>query len=102
VKVPRLDAKPQLHDGVGSVGLNPYIRAYQILSRSRQIGMAEFYIPLTEILAYLDLIEMTDQQEREEFALIIMAIDAALLDHKAKKDKQDEELLNKASPRKTP
>ena len=89
-RVARLENRPKLNDGLGVVSANPYIQAYQVLSRSRQIGMAEFYIPLTEIMAYLDLIQLNDPVEREDFALIVMAIDSAMLAHKSEKDKQNE------------
>lgn len=99
LKVAALDIRPELISGFGTMSDNPYLRAYYLLSKSRQIGMAEFYIPLTEIVAYLDLIGIEGHEARSDFATIIIAIDAGMLEFKAKLQKRQEESTKKFQPK---
>ena len=54
--------------------------AYHNLSRSRQVGgMGEFYIPLTEFEAYLNIISLSDTEQRLFLLNVISSVDAVLL-----------------------
>lgn len=53
--------------------------AYSLLTRSRQVGMSAFYIPMTEYAAYLDIIQMDDIEERTFLVSVVSQVDATLL-----------------------
>ena len=55
------------------------------LSSSRPIGFAPGSIPLSEILAYCDLVGISGQDDRLEFVEIIQSMDRVVLDYHAKK-----------------
>ena len=53
--------------------------AYSLLSRSRQVGMTEFYIPLSEYAAYLDIACISDMDDRLLLVAVLTQVDAILL-----------------------
>lgn len=67
-----------------SAHLEEYIRAFNILSTRRQVGMSKNPITLSEILQYMDSFGCT---EPEIFVLHIIRMDLAYLEHVNKADK---------------
>lgn len=60
--------------------------AYLILSKSRQCGgMGEFYIPLTEYEAYLNIIRLEDIDQRTFLVSVISQVDSILLHERFEK-----------------
>ena len=53
--------------------------AYAMLTRSRQIGMSEYYIPMSEYAAYLDIIMLDDPEQRILLVSVLTEVDAVLL-----------------------
>ena len=53
--------------------------AYALLSRSRQVGQTEFYIPMSEYLAYLNIISLEDIDQRLFLVSVLTQVDATLL-----------------------
>lgn len=54
--------------------------AYRLLSRSRQLGaMGEFYIPMTEYVAYCDLSYLDEPSQRMMLVETLSQVDAILL-----------------------
>jgi hypothetical protein len=66
--------------------MREYTDAFDILSNTRQSGMAPNPIPLTEVLAYLQLYGADDT---EAFITYIQAMDLTFLDTLAKKAERD-------------
>lgn len=58
--------------------------AYLILTRSRQIGMSEFFIPLTEFDAYCNLFGFEDYETKLFLVNVISDVDALLLSERTK------------------
>ena len=59
----------------------PFWDAFNRLSRSRawtEIGASA--IPISEILAFLQLYEITDLEEKDEYVMIIQALDSTFLE----------------------
>ncbi len=65
----------------------PYWQAFCVLSPSRQLGMSVGSIPLSEIVAYLTLCDVTDPEERGDYVRFVQAIDRVFVQHHAKKEK---------------
>lgn len=73
-----------------------YYKAFQVLSSSRPIGMGVVgAIPVSEMLAYLDVIEVRDREERETFITMVQALDSVYLPHV---NKSAEAEADKAKP----
>lgn len=66
-------------------------KAYQNLNGSRQIGMAAGPIPITEIQAYFELIQLRDVETRLVYLRMIQAVD----DERAKYDAKVRESKDK-------
>lgn len=74
---PSLANKPVL-----SMFQRPYYDAFHCLNGSRAWTMSgPASIPLSEIVAYLSMNDITDAEEREEYIMFIQALDSAYLDH---------------------
>jgi len=74
IVVPILDQMPEVEEDA-----RPYLKAFHFLSGSRRTGFGPSYIPLTEIIAYCDLILLTDPDTRFLYAQIIQELDAYYL-----------------------
>jgi hypothetical protein len=59
-----------------------YWRAYLLLESSRQLSMSGAGpIPISEILAYVTLLEIDGIEEREKYVIMVSAMDAVYLEH---------------------
>lgn len=58
-----------------------------MLSTSRQQGFSVGYIPMSEIEAYMRIMRIDDDEEREEFLFLIQAMDAEYVEWASKKTK---------------
>lgn len=67
--------------------------AYMHLSRSRQLGsMGEFYIPMTEYVAYAEYYQINDVEQRLFLHDVVSQVDAILLHERydeLKKNRKD-------------
>ena len=82
-KVSALDERPELKSEYHWL-----YDAYRTLSRSRQVGgMGEFYIPLTEYVAYCNLMEISDTEQRMFLTNVVSEVDTILLHEKYEKQK---------------
>lgn len=53
--------------------------AYSLLNRSRQVGQMEFYIPMTEYEAYMNIVKMDNVEDRKFMVAVLTQVDATLL-----------------------
>jgi hypothetical protein len=61
-----------------------YYTAYQAVSRSRNVSMAgPLPIPISEILAYFIMFEITNLSERERILKFVNQLDSIYLEHVA-------------------
>lgn len=65
--------------------------AYEMLSRSRQIGMSEYYIPMTEYAAYLDIVQLTNQEDRSFLVSVLTQVDVVLLHERLQAQEQQQQ-----------
>ena len=70
IRVAALESKPDLYDD-----LRPLWQAFWQLSRCRPSGWGPSAIPVSEIVAYLDLRHITDPDTRVEWADLIAVMD---------------------------
>lgn len=62
-----------------------------MLSRSRQIGMSEYYIPMTEYAAYLDIVQLTNQEDRSFLVSVLTQVDVVLLHERLQAQEQQQQ-----------
>lgn len=82
--VPALKDMPVLYED-----LVPFWRAFNELSRTRPVGMGVGAIPMSEILAWLDLHEIGGFEDRIEYARWIGYLDSLFLEYQSKKQQQE-------------
>jgi len=70
-----------------------YWKAFHECNSSRSVGMSVGAIPLSEIVAYLNLHYITDIDERLEYTKWIMFLDQVYL--KLNREKQEKETKNR-------
>lgn len=76
--------KPRLKPWLGD-----YYKAFNLLSTSRQLGMgAAGAIPMSEMMAYFEVFEVHDLDERETTITMIKALDSVYLKHVNKKSEE--------------
>lgn len=75
---------PQLYDD-----LIPYWAAFQELSMTRPVGMGVGAIPFQEIVAWLDLHQITSLEDRLEYAKWVRYLDGVFLEHHAKQQQSE-------------
>lgn len=73
-----LQSRPKLYDWMA-----PYIQAFKLLDSRRPIGFGEGAIPLSDIVAYLQVFEAPETPQ--QFVSRIVKMDNAYLEVKAKK-----------------
>ena len=59
-----------------------------MLSPSRQIGMTVGAIPLTEVLAYMQMFVIEQEDERRELLRYVQVLDRVFLDHVKKEEEE--------------
>ena len=74
--------KPWVERPVLIPWLEPYWEAFLVLSQTRPVGMGVGAIPLSEIVAYLDLHQVEDPEERRDTLRYVQILDRAFLDAK--------------------
>lgn len=66
-----------------------FVQAFTVLDRARgNNGFGELPITVSDMLAYCQMFGIDEQEDREEFLIIIMSMDAELLKYRGEKAKQ--------------
>ena len=76
-----------------------YWEAFHVLSPSRQVGMTVGAIPLTEVLAYMQMFMIQDEDERRELLRYVQILDRVFLDHVRQEEQGEKESVQEETGR---
>jgi hypothetical protein len=82
-----------------SVWAEPYMEAFLLLAHSRPHGMSgPGYLPLSEIMACLDLLQVTDPMDRLDYLRRIQDLDTAYMEEVERKRQAEEARVKAQQP----
>ena len=81
-----LDEKPEL-----TGDLVPFWNAFQVMSRSRSVGMGVGGIPLSAYESYFRIWRITDWEDQLEYLRFVGALDSEYLDFQSENNKKSQE-----------
>gem|GEM_PF-877422 len=83
VKVKAFDGIPELDESMVF-----YWNAFVVLSQSRPIGLGVGAIPLSDMKAFCDLMEITGVEERMTFIRLMQAMDSIVVEQAQQKERR--------------